>query len=44
MHQSNLIFMPELPDVEVFRHFFNAKALNKKVEDVEVLDQEILKI
>lgn len=37
-----LYFMPELPDVEVFRQYFNATALNKKVVDVDVLDKDIL--
>ncbi len=34
--------MPELPDVEVFRQYFNATVLNKKVAEVDVLDEEIL--
>ena len=34
--------MPELPDVEVFRSYFNSTALNKKVADVDVQDDEIL--
>jgi formamidopyrimidine-DNA glycosylase len=34
--------MPELPDVEVFRQIFNSSALNKKVTNVEVLDDAIL--
>ena len=34
--------MPELPEVEDFRQYFNSTALNKKVVEVEVLDEEIL--
>ncbi|MFN4761786.1 Fpg/Nei family DNA glycosylase [Gillisia sp. Q332] len=34
--------MPELPDVEVFRRYFNTTALNKKVVNVDVPDEEIL--
>ncbi len=34
--------MPELPDVEVFRQYFNATALNKKVVDVIVPNEDIL--
>jgi formamidopyrimidine-DNA glycosylase len=34
--------MPELPDVQVFRQYFNATVLNKKVAEVDVLDDEIL--
>ncbi len=34
--------MPELPDVEVFEHYFNYTALHKKVEKVNVDDDSIL--
>ncbi|MGM0392250.1 MAG: DNA-formamidopyrimidine glycosylase [Bacteroidota bacterium] len=34
--------MPELPDVEIFRRYFNRTALNKKVVNVDVADDEIL--
>lgn len=34
--------MPELPEVEVFRQYFNTTALNKKVVEVVVPDEEIL--
>lgn len=34
--------MPELPDVEVFKRYFNDTALHKKVEKVDVVDDAIL--
>ena len=34
--------MPELPEVEVFRQNFNSTALNKKIANVQVLDEGIL--
>lgn len=34
--------MPELPDVEVFKHYFNDTALHKKIEKVDVIDDAIL--
>ncbi len=34
--------MPELPDVEVFRRYFDATSLNRRVEQVDVSDQRIL--
>ncbi len=34
--------MPELPDVEVFRRYFNRTALRQKIEKVEVYDTDVL--
>jgi formamidopyrimidine-DNA glycosylase len=34
--------MPELPDVEVFRRYFDATSLKQKIEQVDVLDKRIL--
>jgi formamidopyrimidine-DNA glycosylase len=34
--------MPELPDVEVFRSYFESTSLKQDVEQVDVLDQRIL--
>jgi formamidopyrimidine-DNA glycosylase len=34
--------MPELPDVEVFKRYFNDTALHKKIEKVDVVDDAIL--
>lgn len=35
--------MPELPDVSVFRDYFDKTTLNKKIERVEVFEKRILK-
>lgn len=35
--------MPELPDVEVFRHYVNATSLRIRIESVEVRSRSILK-
>lgn len=35
--------MPELPDVEVYRQYFNATALHQEVDSVEVNSEEVLK-
>lgn len=34
--------MPELPDVEIYRKYFNRTGLNKKIDKVEVIDKSIL--
>lgn len=34
--------MPELPDVEVFKRYFDATALHKKITDVQIMGREIL--
>ena len=34
--------MPELPDVEVFRQYFNATSLHQKIKNVEVRSRDIL--
>lgn len=34
--------MPELPDVEVFRQYFQSTSLNQQIVSVEVLDNQIL--
>ena len=34
--------MPELPDVEVFRRYFNEKARNRKIANVKVNDPDML--
>lgn len=34
--------MPELPDVEIFRQYFDSASLNKSIKDVKVLDKKIL--
>ena len=34
--------MPELPDVEVFRRYFNQTALNKNVKDLPVVEGDLL--
>jgi formamidopyrimidine-DNA glycosylase len=34
--------MPELPDVEVFRNYLNRTASNKKIDNVEVQDKDVL--
>ena len=36
--------MPELPEVEIYRRYFEGSSLGKKIKDVEVKDQRILKI
>lgn len=35
--------MPELPDVEVYRQYFNATALHQEVDSVEVNSETVLK-
>ncbi len=35
--------MPELPDVEVFRQYFNRTSLNRKIKSVDVEDSKILR-
>ncbi|WP_028980984.1 Fpg/Nei family DNA glycosylase [Sporocytophaga myxococcoides] len=35
--------MPELPDVSIFRDYFDKTTLNKKIERVEVFEKRILK-
>ena len=35
--------MPELPDVENFKNYFNATSLHQKIADVEVRSHKILK-
>ncbi len=34
--------MPELPDVEVFRKYFNRTSLNSKIEKAQILDEGLL--
>ncbi len=34
--------MPELPDVETFRHYLDATSLHKPVDEVALLDKELL--
>jgi formamidopyrimidine-DNA glycosylase len=34
--------MPELPDVEVFRRYFDATSLDQEIQYIDVLDQRIL--
>jgi formamidopyrimidine-DNA glycosylase len=36
------ITMPELPDVEIFKHYLNATSLHKKIESAKVTDKRIL--
>ena len=36
-------FMPELPDVEIFRQYIDLNALHQTIEDVEVLNGSIIK-
>lgn len=34
--------MPELPDVEVFRQYFNQTSLNRKIRNVEIMSTDLL--
>ncbi|MCF8304771.1 MAG: hypothetical protein K9I94_15955 [Bacteroidales bacterium] len=36
--------MPELPDVEVFKRYFDSTSLNQSIRDVKVSDQTVVKI
>ncbi len=35
--------MPEAPDVEIYRRYFNKYALNKKIKNIEVLNAKVLR-
>ena len=34
--------MPELPDVEVFKNYFNQTSLHQEIDDVELRDHDLL--
>jgi formamidopyrimidine-DNA glycosylase len=42
MKHLNLIAMPELPEVETFKKYFDSTSLNQVIDDVEIIDDRIL--